>query len=89
MSMADEWIKKLWYMYTNGILSSHKKEGNPALAGVAQWIEHRPVNQRVIGSIPSQGPGRVGSSRGRTRGNHTLMLLSLSPSLPLCLKVNK
>ena len=25
------------------------------LAGVAQWIECRPVNQRVDGSIPSQG----------------------------------
>ena len=26
-----------------------------APAGVAQWIECRPVNQRVAGSIPSQG----------------------------------
>ena len=26
-----------------------------ALAGVAQWIERRPVNQRVTGWIPSQG----------------------------------
>ena len=26
-----------------------------ALAAVAQWIEHQPVNQRVTGSIPSQG----------------------------------
>ena len=26
-----------------------------ALAGVAQWIECQPVNQRVTGSIPSQG----------------------------------
>ena len=25
------------------------------LAGVAQWIEHWPMNQRVTGSIPSQG----------------------------------
>ena len=25
------------------------------MAGVAQWIECQPVNQRVIGSIPSQG----------------------------------
>ena len=23
--------------------------------GVAQWIEHWPANQRVAGSIPSQG----------------------------------
>ena len=26
-----------------------------ALASVAQWIEFWPVNQRVAGSIPSQG----------------------------------
>ena len=26
-----------------------------ALAGVAVWIEHSPANQRVTGSIPSQG----------------------------------
>ena len=26
-----------------------------ALAGVAQWIEHGPANQKVTGSIPSQG----------------------------------
>ena len=28
-----------------------------ALAGVAQWVEHQPVNQRVTGSIPSHMPG--------------------------------
>ena len=26
-----------------------------ALAGVAQWIEHWPMNQRVASLIPSQG----------------------------------
>ena len=26
-----------------------------ALAGVAQWIEHSPANQKITGSIPSQG----------------------------------
>ena len=26
------------------------------LAGVAQWTECQPVNQRVAGSIPSLGP---------------------------------
>ena len=31
------------------------KDFNRALAGVAQWTEHRPVNQRVAGSIPTQG----------------------------------
>ena len=26
-----------------------------ALTGVAQWIDSQPMNQRVTGSIPSQG----------------------------------
>ena len=51
-----------------------------ALAGVTQWTEYQTANQRVAGSIPSQGtPWAAGQvpSRGRTRGNHTLMFLSL------------
>ena len=32
-----------------------KRNENYALAGVAQWNECRPVNQRVAGLIPSQG----------------------------------
>ena len=31
------------------------KETEEALAGVAQWTECQPVDQRVAGSIPSQG----------------------------------
>ena len=31
------------------------KLSSSALAGVAQWIERRPVNQRVASTIPSQG----------------------------------
>ena len=52
-----------------------------ALAGMAQWIEDRPVNQRVTGLIPSQGTclgvGQV-PSRGCVKGNHILMFLPLS-----------
>ena len=39
------------------------KSSQQILAGVAQWIERRPADQRVIGLIPSQdtclgcGPG--------------------------------
>ena len=33
----------------------HLKYSHVALAGEAQWIECWPVNQRVAGSIPSQG----------------------------------
>ena len=66
-----------------------------ALAGAAQWIECQPENQRVAGLIPSQGTclvaGQVPSGGGCMRGNHTLMFLSLSFSLPspLSLKINK
>ena len=56
-----------------------------APASEAQWIECRPASQRVAGSIPSQGTCLAcgpGLSRGRIRGNHTMMFLSLSFSLP-------
>ena len=32
-----------------------RKKNKSALAGVAQWTERWPVNQRVTGLIPSQG----------------------------------
>ena len=34
---------------------SHLNTNIPALSGVDQWIECRPANQGVAGSIPSQG----------------------------------
>ncbi|KAF6074951.1 hypothetical protein HJG60_009361 [Phyllostomus discolor] len=63
--LIDEWMKKMWYT---------------ALDGVGQWIECRPASQGITGSIPSQGiclGCGPGPSRGRVRGNHTLMFLSL------------
>ena len=63
-----------------------------ALAGVAQWIEVGPANQRVTSSIPSQGTRlgcRPGPQLGVCKSNHTWMFLSLFPSLPLSLKINK
>ena len=62
-----------------------------ALAGVAQWIELRPANQRVAGLVPSQGaclgggPGQVPSGE-YVRDSHTLMFLSFSFFLPFPLK---
>ena len=41
--------------YTEDTLKFFHENGIAALAGVAQWIEHRPAKQRVVGSIPSQG----------------------------------
>ena len=56
------------------------------------WIEHQPVNQRVTGSIPSQSTawvaGHVFPSTGCVRGNHTLMFVTLSLSLPSPLSKN-
>ena len=52
---------------------------------MAQWIACQPANQRVTSSIPSQGTClgcRPGVQWGEgLRGSHTLMFLSLSPSL--------
>ena len=46
------WITNL---HTMESYSAFKKEGDPALAGVAQWTEPRPAKQGVARSIPSQG----------------------------------
>ena len=68
---------------------NHKKF---SYAGMAQWIEHRPANQRVAGSIPNWGMclgcGQVPSG-GHMTNNHTLMFLSLPFSLPSPLSKNK
>ena len=63
--------------------------GDLALAGVAQWTQCPPANQRVPSSIPSleHMPGLLAGSPvgGCARGNCTLMFLSLSfsPTSPL------
>ena len=58
-----------------------------ALAGVAQWVEHWRANQRVAGSIPSQGTclgGRPGPQLGVCkRQPHTDVSLPLFLSSPL------
>ena len=40
--------------YTQFVKANRYKYFSIALAGVARWIERRPENQRVAGSIPSQ-----------------------------------
>ena len=59
-------------------------------ADVDQWIEHQPVNQKVTGSIPSQGT-RLDCGPGLQLGalSNQLMLLSFSFSLPSPLSKNK
>ena len=64
------------------------KRESSALASVAQWIEHGPVNQRVTGQrvqFPVRAHAWVAGqvpSGGHMRSNHTLMFLSLSFSFP-------
>ena len=48
----EEKMKAMQSEIKENVQGTNKKE---ALAGVAQWIECRPTNQRVAGSIPSQG----------------------------------
>ena len=62
------------------------------LTGVAQWVEHGPANERVAFLTPNLGYAHAWvlhqvPCRGCTRGNRTLMFLSLSP--PPSLKINK
>ena len=63
-----------------------------ALAGVAQWTECRPANQKVAGSIPSQGPClgcRPGPQLGVLEGQpHIDVSVPLSFLSPLS-KINK
>ena len=70
------------------VVDTKKKTGKTliALAGVAQWIEHRPVNQKVTGSIPSQGTclgcGLVPQLKACKRQPRALPLAhSMSPTL--------
>ena len=67
------------------------------MSDVAQWIEHWTENQKVTGSIPDQGtylvfrPGpQLGvCERQPTDVSLTCFSPSLSPSLPLSLKISK
>ena len=78
--------------YSNNKVQCFQK-GKNSPAGVAQWIECGPANQRVASSIPVRAHawvvGRVPGGGRCMRGNNTLMLLSLSLSLPHSLKRNK
>ena len=55
------------------------KIGQTALAGVAQWIEHQPVNRKVAGSISSHGTC-LGGGPGPWMGVHERQSTEVSPS---------
>ena len=57
-----------------------------ALAGVAQWVEPGPENQRIAGSIPGRAHAWVAvwvPSRGRLRGSQHIDVPSLFLPSPL------
>ena len=63
-----------------------------SLAGVAQWIERRPANHGIVVRFPVRARAWVAGllpSRGRVKGNHTLMFPSPSFSFPSPLSENK
>ena len=43
------------YLQLLSVVNNTNINTSVALAGVAQWIEHQPMKQRVADSIPSQG----------------------------------
>ena len=56
-SYQSHFLTQSWVGHHCIISLPHRytKSKESALAGVAQWIERRPANQRVTGLIPSQG----------------------------------
>ena len=83
----------LWWLYISFMFRTLKKILF-CLSGVAQWIDGGPVNQRIASSIPSQGTCLGGGARSPVGSmgeatTHWCFSPSLSPSLPLSLKINK
>ena len=74
--------------------NSIRNHMHSALAGVAQWTQHLPMDQKVSSSIPSQGtclgfgPGhhQLGACE---RQPHIDVSLPFFPSLPFTLEINK
>ena len=73
------------------LLSNHfLQQQNVALVGVAQWIEHWPADQKIISSIPSQGMCLSCGPGPHFGPCHSQPIdVSLSPSFPFSLKINK
>ena len=98
-TLSDIWLAKFFFHsmgsfhFFKGWVLKAAGDILLALAGVAQWIMCQPANQRVASLISSQGtclgcgPGhQLGMQK---RQPHINVSLLLSPSLPLCLKINK
>ena len=84
---------KLIYSESTDLNENHILKISPALTGLAQWIERRPADSKVPGSIPVKGMylgfGHI-PSRGCAGGSWSMFLSHVSSSLflslPLCKK---
>ena len=101
---SNEWCKiftsLLWMIFLSSFqcfkwahftFNVRNTEMHPGCYGSVDWVPACEPKGWLIGfTVRAQAwvAGQV-PSRGRTRGNHTLMFLSLSPSLPLSLKISK
>ena len=94
------WMRDLGPCFQNPITISHTCNNitalrMPYIQPWLVWLSGLSTSLRTKGSLvrfPIRAHAWVADqvpSRGRMRGNHTLMILSLSPSLPLSLKINK
>ena len=90
-------VTSQWGVLGLSSLSIANIKGGGALAGVAQWIEHWPANQKVANQkVAGQFLVRARAwvvpqvpSRGRASGDHILMFVSLSFSLPSSVPKNR
>ena len=80
----SKWKLMIYYYWEFKYTKRNDKNVYLDVAGVAQWIECWPVNQRVAGSIPSQGTchgcGPGPQRRARERQPHTDVFVSSFPS---------
>ena len=74
----------LFLLLSSHLMKSMLQEHGLALAGVAQWTEHQSANQRVTGSILSQGT-HLGCGPGPQYRVHKKqpLIVSLPLFLPL------
>ena len=90
---ALDWMTATLNGWTMSV--SQKRNNTQALTSVAQLVGCHPAKWKVATSNPYKGTFGFGPQSGRTRQaanqcfSLTLMFLSLSPSRPLSLKINK
>ena len=89
---VDDCCNTIHFCTKHQIYVQGMKNREAALGDMAQWSEYQPENQRSLVQFPVRAHAWVAGqvpSRGHARGYQTLILLSLSFSLPFSLCKNK